>query len=180
MSDYLVLNTDRDLFGGLSGENFRSLMKLCFRNADSFSLSKMNVPNYPNAVEDMLSPYLKTTIKSTKWFAYNGAEPLIETIYAAVPETLDILVHCYQDVFLEKKGKVPKKKHEQIGNTFLYPGVLEDICFFSGRQMILGTLSHEYICMARCISREFEEELLSLARWDKTDTDIFNISFTPF
>ena len=180
MSDFLVLNTDRDLFGGLRGENFKLLMQLCFSNANSFSLSKMTIPTYPSAVEDMLSPYLKTSIQCTKWFAYNGVDPLIEMIYAAVPETLDILINCYQDVFLEKKGKVPKKKHEQIGHKFVYPSVLEDICFFNGRQMILGTLSHEYICMARCISQEFEERLLSLAHWEKTDTDIYNLNFTPF
>lgn len=128
----------------------------------------------------MLSPYVKTSTQSTKWFAYNGADPLIETIYAAVPEALNILINCYQDVFLEKKGKVHKKKYEQIGHKFVYPSVLEDICFFNGKQMILGTLSHEYICMARCISQEFEEKLLMLGYWRKTNTDIYNINFTPF
>lgn len=180
MSDFLVLHTDCDLFGGLRGENFKLLMQLCFRNADSFSLSKMALPTYPNAVEDMLAPYLKTSMKSAKWFAYNGAAPLVEMVYEARPETLDILIRCYQDVFLERDGRVPKKKHEQIGHTFLYPSVLEDICFFKGRQMIFGTLSHEYICVARCISQEFEESLLSLARWEKTNRDIYNLNFTPF
>ena len=57
MSDFLVLDTDRDLFGGLRGENFKLLMQLCFSNADSFSLSKMTIrPSYPSAVEVMLSP----------------------------------------------------------------------------------------------------------------------------
>lgn len=46
--------------------------------------------------------------------------------------------------------------------------------------LILGTLSHEYICVARCVSQEFEERLLSLAHWEKTNTDIYNINFTPF
>lgn len=180
MSDFLLLHTDRDLFGGLRGKSFQLLMQLCFNYADSFSLSKTSMPTYPSAVEDMLSPYLKTSIQSTTWFAYHGVDPLIEMIYAAVPETLDILTLCYQDIFLKKKGNVPKKKHEQMGQKFVYPSVLEDICFFSGRQMILGTLSHEYICMARCVSQEFEEKLLSLAHWDKTDKDVYHLNFTPF
>ncbi len=169
---FLELDTDRDLFGGLRDDKFKQLLQVCFDEADSFSLSKVSTPTYSCSIEDMLASYLKQTIQTEKWFAYNGAAPLIEMIYTAEPETQDIIANCYRDIFLQKKGKVPKKKYEQIGQTFLYPSVLEDICFFKDKQMIFGTLSHEYICVARSISQDFEEKLLSLAPWRKTDKDI--------
>ncbi len=179
MSEFLVLDTDRDLFGGLKGEKFRLLLKYCFDEADYFSLSKWDRTSYPNYVEDMLEPYCIEKIKTAKWFAYNGVDTVMEMVYKASEETLKIISEYYQDVFLENRKRIPKKKFEQIGKQFLYPSDLEDICIFKGKQMIFGTLSHEYLCMARCISNKFEDHLLSIAEWKGTDIDAcnFNVAF---
>ncbi len=180
MSEFLVLDTDRDLFGGLKGEKFRLLLKYCFDEADCFSLSKWDRPSYSNYVEDMLEPYCIDKVKVTRWFAYNGADTIAEMIYETSEETLKIVSEYYQDVFLENRKRVPKKKYEQIGKQYLYPSILEDMCFFKNKQMILGTLSHEYICVARCISHDFEHKLLSIAPWKRTDVDVYNVNMKYF
>ncbi len=180
MSEFLVLDTDRDLLGGLKGDKFKAIMEICFAEADHFSLSKWDRPSYPNYVEDMLEPYRIQSYKVEKWFAYNAGNPVVETIYEASEEALDIILKYYQDIFLNNTKKVPKKKYEQIGKQYLYPNILEDICFSKDKQMILGTLSHEYICAARCISPEFENKLQSLALWKKVNVDPFNMDSVHF
>ncbi len=115
---FLELDTDRDLFGGLRDEKFKQLLQVCFDEADSFSLSKVSTPTYSCSIEDMLAPYLKQTIQTEKWFAYNGAAPLIEMIYTTEPETQDIIANCYRDIFLQKKGIVPKKNMSKSDKQF--------------------------------------------------------------
>ncbi len=173
MSTFLVLDTDKDLFGGIKGENFKEFMRICFEEADGFSLSK-TTPSYTNSVEDMLEKYLIKTIKTEKWFAYNGKEKLTQMIYKTSDEALDVILGCYQDVFFSKK-KIPKKKYEQVGNRFLNPSILEDICFFKGGKMFLGTLSHEYICAAEPFSDAFEKRIMEFGKWERKEMDIYNI-----
>ena len=45
----------------------------------------------------------------------------------------------------------------------------EDICFFNGNELFLGTLSHEYICDVYPPSDEIREKLLECGDWEEID-----------
>ena len=60
----------KDLFGGIYGENFQAFLRTCFFHSTYFTLSKVIPPGYelvPNAAEAQLSQHLLKTI-SPKYF----------------------------------------------------------------------------------------------------------------
>ncbi len=59
----------------------------------------------------------------------------------------------------------------------------ENLCFFSKRAMLLGTVSHEYFCSTNEIDEKFANELLHVGAWEKTNVlelDVEKISLMPF
>lgn len=178
MGDILFLDNQHnrhDLSGGLSGDKFSDIIKLCFSRADAFSLIQRNtLPTYPSFVEDRLSPHVIARCRVTQWFAWTGGE-YDEILYKANPQTMEIILCCFDDIFLQNRKKISKKKHEQIGKTFLYPSFLEDLCFFHKKKMFFGTLSHEYICAAKPTDEVFEKSLYELASWKKLSEDCFGM-----
>lgn len=175
MSNILLLNNQRDLFGGLSGNSFSSIIELCFSKATAFSLRQSNtLPTYPCFIEERLSPYVLATYKVRQWFAWTGGE-YNEILYKVTPQTMEIILLYFNDIFLHNRKKIPKKNKEQIGKTFLYPSSLEDLCFFRKNIMFFGTLSHEYICATKPLDEIFEKSLYILASWEKLSHDCYGI-----
>lgn len=175
MTDILLLDNQHNLSEGLSGDKFSDIMKLCFSRATAFSLIQRNtLPTYPSYVEERLSPYVIARYRVTQWFAWTGGE-YDEILYKATPQTMEIMLCCFNDIFLHNRKNIPKKKHEQIGKTFLYPSFLEDLCFFRKNEMFFGTLSHECICAAKPTDEIFEKLLYETASWKKLPKDCFNM-----
>lgn len=170
---FLLKNRQKDLSGGLSGDSFAKMIELCFSRATKFSLRQSNLlPTYPSFIEEKLSPYVVGVYSVKQWFAWTGGEQEYrEIVYQAVPGTREIILSYFDDIFLINRKKIPKKKQEQIGKTFLYPSFLEDLCFFQKNSMFLGTLSHEYICAAKPPDDLFEKSLCALASWEKCTQD---------
>ncbi len=162
----LVLdNTRKDL----RGERFAQFLEICFAHGDRFSLAKFPPADYdivPNGAEVLLKPYEIQTIKPDRWYGYpRYSGRMVQTIYQAVPETLAILQQCYQDVFLQKRNRVPKVAVDTVGFRNKWVSVAEDLCFWQGRTMLLGTVSHEQICSTNRIDEAFAHALRQIADW---------------
>ena len=154
----LSLRADRDLSGGIRDRNFESFLDICFDYSDAVSFSKINLSGYgeyKSVTELMLEPHLVKQIKAEK-----------------------ILLDCYSDIFLKDAAKW--KRYKPLWNVNKHAALLEDICFWNLGKMLLGTISHEFICSTNNICEEFSMRLLKIASWelsDKTDCGIDKISY---
>ncbi|MGM9522382.1 MAG: hypothetical protein ACI3VB_07890 [Oscillospiraceae bacterium] len=178
----LILNNDiKNLCGGIENENFSRFLYICFSRAEFFSLSKtVTEGTVPNTVETMLNKmlnkYIDKTLEPKMWFGYPHIyQRIVQTIYKANDDTLSILNDYYQDIFLINRKKVPKAKIDTIGKTVKHASVLEDLCFWRGKSMFLGTLSHEYICATGQIDEELVKDLCQVASWSVENTPRFGI-----
>ena len=172
-------NMQRDLFGGIQGDNFVEFLRVCFSHSEYFTLSK-DVPRgydlVPNAAEAALSPYLVKTVPTTSWYGYGQTTPaMVQNIYYAGKEPMQILRNSYDDIFLRSKKKLKKVPIDTVGWKPKLVSTFENLCFFSKRAMLLGTVSHEYICSTNALDAEFASELLRVGTWIETDDLRFGI-----
>ena len=119
------------------------------------------------------------SLRADKWYGYtrlNGS--MTQFIYSADSETKKILLDCYSDIFLKDAAKW--KRYKPLWNVNKHAALLEDICFWNRGKMLLGTISHEFICSTNDIDEEFSMKLLKIASWelsDNTDCEIDKISY---
>lgn len=168
----------QDICSGIEGEKFTKLIEVCFEEASYFSLTKASIAGrsfYPCMLEDMLEPFKVKELSPAHWFAYHGFDKITVMIYKAIPQTMDIVLSCFQDIFLINRKNVPKKKYEQIGHIYKYPSFLEDICFFTKHELFFGTLSHECICAAVGLHEHFEQSLHEIASWYEVSPELFEM-----
>lgn len=58
---------------------------------------------------------------------------------------------------------------------------LMDLCFFKGDELFLGTVTHERMCYAHILSKQFGEELRCLGDWeDGSDNDFARLDLSGF
>lgn len=151
----------------ISSEPFYSFLDLCFSEATSFSLQKGLWPNAINtSLEKDLEPYRLQTIHSIKWFGYDlsNAPPGSEwtmciQIYSASDSTKSILKSYFNDIFLGYASS------DTLPNKF----TLEDLCFFKGKDIIVGSVSHEFILHVYPPNQTFEQTLLHSDEWEFLD-----------
>ncbi len=164
----------RNTPNALSGTSFYSFLDVCFSHTDQFSLAKFPLPGYdvvPNGAEVLLEPYIIQVLHPERWYGYSHMDgSAIETIYRTTPEALQILKQCYQDVFLQKRNRIPKVSVDTIGFRSKWVSILEDLCFWQNNTILLGTVSHESICTTNWIDETFAKELCQLALWDVEKT----------
>ena len=119
------------------------------------------------------------SLRADKWYGYprlNGS--MSQFIYPADSETKKILLDCYSDIFLKDAAKW--KRYKPLWNVNKHAALLEDICFWNRGKMLLGTVSHEFICSTNDIDEEFSMKLSGIASWelsDKPDCWIEKISY---
>jgi len=159
----------KDLFGGIQKENFQAFLRICFSHSTCFTLSKVIPPGYeliPNAPEAQLAPYLIKTISPESWYGYGQiSENMVQCVYPANGESMQILCGSYEDIFLVRRKRLKKVPVDTVGWRPKRVSTLENLCFFSGEKMIVGTLSHEYICSTNFINEEFAGELMKVGNW---------------
>lgn len=169
----------KDLFGGVRDETFHRFLEVCFSHATCFSLSRTFFPGYelvPNAAERALSAHLKKTIAPRTWYGYDPiSEKMVQCIYSANPDTMQTLKQYYDDIFLRNQKRLPKVPLDTVGWKPKRVSTLENLCFFSGCQMILGTLSHERICSTNVIDTEFTGQLMKAGNWRVKERPEFGI-----
>ncbi len=122
-------------------ENFKVLMDICFNSASYFSLSIAPwyfCKNVELAKE--LEPFLVKKIRVQKWFCYDfsSTDQFLEiNIYKAMGSTQNILQKYFFDIFLREQ-----KNGRMVNST----QTLENLCIFTETSLLLGTVTHEYMC----------------------------------
>lgn len=171
----LRLIPDDEYSVAIAGEKFSDLMELCFKRADYFTLTKSSgykhFSDYMFLLKSMetfwrerkvekelkraLKPFYVKRIHTLHWFCFYRETPLEVTVYKAMPEAKAVLLQFFDDLFFEQNR--PK----------LTPRAHEDLCFFQNGRLILGTVSHEYICHAYPQDEEFDVRLRALGPWNE-------------
>lgn len=160
----------------VDGERFIKFLEICFSHSDAVSFSKRILTGYdnqPSGIEQLLEPYLIKCLYPQKWYGYPViSDPLAELVYTADSETLQIISSCYTDLFLKNKKKLPNTKFDSIGYLPKHASPLEDICFWQDKRMLVGSLSHEFICSTNYIDDEFASQLQSAADFTILDNPV--------
>ena len=123
-----------------SAEALQRLFDVCFDSADAFSLSRAAWARQDHTLERALEPYVLRRLRTTRWFCYYTANsnPQRIALYPLNEQTKSILRAQYRGLFLEDwSGRLPR-----------WVPSMEDLCFFRNGTLLLGTVSHERICMA--------------------------------
>lgn len=129
---------------GLTPEMTQTLYDLMFRYADTFSFSR---PGYRNRLpdrmnpkktplRDRLRPYFVKKIHADGWYGWPGEEVEV-FIYRCCGETREILWDLVPELFVQPTT--------DRFYGLVYPE-FEDLCFYRKGKMLLGSLSHEFMC----------------------------------
>lgn len=78
----------------------------------------------------------------------------------------DIILRYCSDVFL----RTGKDGAFQDSNQ-----TLEDLCFFSGKQLFVGTVSHEFLLSVDPLNKEFEEFMGRVGNWNYINQIPFSV-----
>lgn len=158
----------------LSGRYFSDFLELCLCNADMFSLNKAVWTNC--VCEDFqkeLEPFLEDKVKTTKWFGYDYSvapptdrREISVYLYRANMKVRDIILRYCSDVFL----RTGKDGAFQDSNQ-----TLEDLCFFSGKRLFVGTVSHEFLLSVDPLNKEFEEFMGRVGNWNYINQIPFSV-----
>ena len=132
------------------GQDFEQYISAHDHIATAFSLSKSRWPNTETDSKSLhilnaLDPFRLKTVQTNHWFhMYVPDENKLEIyIYVFNQETKAILLSNYHSIFY-------------TGAVWDTP---EDICFFKGRHLISGSVTHECICSV------YEDELILPGQW---------------
>lgn len=117
----------------ITGQAFNNLMEFCFKNSSFFSLTVKHskTKHSFNEIETLLEPFLITKLKTDIWYEcfnldeYN--DELLVHIFESNNFTKNIILKLVDNVFMDT-----------LNNDILY----ENLCFFSDRTILLGSISH--------------------------------------
>lgn len=153
----------------ISGKQFAKLMDLCFEQADTFSFCAARWANAKDRrLENALKGFKTGEIHTNHWFCYGITHPDLKVdLYRAADEAKEIILQYIEDLFLSGD------------ENNLY--TLEDLCFFKGDELFLGTVTHERMCYAHILSKQFGEELRRLGDWeDGSDNNFARLDLSCF
>lgn len=147
-------------------ENFQVLMDICFNSASYFSLSiaPWDICTEVELAKE-LEPFLVKKVRVPKWFCYDfsSRDQFLEiNIYKAIRSTQNILQKYYFDIFLHKLKNGCMVHSSQT---------LEDLCIFTETSLLLGTVTHEYMCHFYPPNEIVAQEITLTGRW-KYSADI--------
>lgn len=144
----------------ISKDCFNNLIEECFNVADTFSLTK-GPDLYPEgkALLEQLNPYFVKTIETQHWFSYYVPAPYKKKIYIfkACDESKNAILESYPGLFMDELTQWT---------------TLEDLCFFIDKKLLLGTVSHEYICYCYPPTDDINKHFKKICNWKKTDDDL--------
>ena len=96
---------------------------------------------------------------------------------------MQILFDNYDGIFLQSKRKLKKIFVDTVGRKPKLVSTFENLCFFSKRAMLLGTMNTFVRQVSNEIDEKFANELLHVGAWEKTNVlelDVEKISLMPF
>ncbi|TYQ16478.1 UNVERIFIED_CONTAM: hypothetical protein Cloal_3019 [Acetivibrio alkalicellulosi] len=150
-------------------KSFMAMLDICFKYSTYFSLTESPIKDYAQSEEyikflEGLSQFYIKTIETQHWFCYyvpKGHEKKV-FLFKADKKAQTIIQSHFDNIYLrERKGN-------EFGNIKKTP---EDLCFFIGNKLFVGTVSHEDICYAYPFSEAIKKEIMSLAEWNTIEFD---------
>ncbi|MBP3618378.1 MAG: hypothetical protein J6J38_10115 [Lachnospiraceae bacterium] len=155
---------DKRDFETIIGSHFEHLLDLCFEDATAFSMQKGLWQNATDvSLEQELAPYEIRTIYTKKWFLWDLRDvpeedswTMCQKMYRATKEAKEILKVYFNEIFLGYT-----KDERDLKNY-----TLEDLCFFQGEKLFVGTKSHESRLYVYPPSEAFEQEIMKLGVWE--------------
>ncbi len=142
--------------------NFRKVFDICASSCEMFSLTVGWAYYAKEDIVELLAPYLCREIETTRWFSYYTSEkqPLKVRLYPICDETMEILSAYYPNLFCD--DDIPQSEFPR----------LEDICFFRGGKLLLGSVTHELICHAYPSDEETEAAFYDCySGWKRVEDD---------
>lgn len=138
----------------LSHVEHARLLEVCFRYADVFSLTE--APRFSHGERllfEQLQPFLLSKFETRHWFRRYIRKPYSHKIrlFRACPEAKEILASKYKNLFMRSD------------NEWELP---EDLCFFSGKKLFMGSVTHERICYVYPENEKMRAEFMQICRWD--------------
>lgn len=119
----------------LSKKWLQDFLDICFSHADCFTLNE--APWTMAILKDLqleLTPFLMQEVRTPKWFGYDYTSHAKGRthafIYRAESVAKEILLQHMPNIFFDEKD---------VDTPF---PTLEDLCFFSNRQLFIGNISH--------------------------------------
>lgn len=136
--------------------DFERFISICFETFDFFSLTEngweiTDKEAEARRIKKILEPFHIRSISTSSWFAYSVPQNRrIEVcLYKTTQQAKDIFLKEYHSMFYE--GSVWKKP--------------EDICFFKGEKLIVGSSTHEKICYVYENDIEFLQKIIDCGNW---------------
>ena len=151
---------------------FTELMELCFSRSTLFSLTRAKWKKSADSdLENDLKPFLDRSLKTCRWFCYQVMDtaPLEVSLYRATEDSKAILLKYFRELFLSRPAG--------DGEWEYGAQTLEDLCFFRGDELLLGTVTHEGICHVYPPDEAFENALRRNRYWiSEEDGERFDLS----
>ena len=141
-----------------------ALFDICFANSDVFSITYVSDQNKSILLQNRLKPFILGEIVTTQWFCYRVTKKnqLHISLYRSNKTTRDIMKKYYPGIFCS----------DWMGESISWDQNAEDVCFFKNEKLILGTVSHERICLVfpPLDNSSFEKEIQNiLSGWISGD-----------
>lgn len=156
------------LKNNIEGEKYRQLINICFDLSTYFSFTKPTFYTkdkiYKKFLYD-LNTYYNQTFFTSHWFCYYVPEstPLEVYLFNADNDIKHVLMKYFDNLFQQERSL-----DGTWGNVKNLP---QDLCFFMGNKLLLGTVSHENICYVYPPTKEIANQFLQLGNW--TDENYF-------
>ena len=146
----------------ISAAALNRLWDVCFANSDTFSLSSAPWDGLDDRLERALKPFLLHQMDTMRWFCYYVPDynKLHMKIYPLNEQTKQILRTHYLGLFLDDWARKGQDWNPS----------LENICFFRNGKLLLGTVSHEHICVVypedEALAQRFKD---AVPGWEESD-----------
>lgn len=160
MSKTLILEDN------IEGTKYHQLLDICFNLSTYFSFTKRHFHTknsvYLKFLKDLAPSYIKTEF-TWHWFSYYlySKEPLEVCLYHADSKRKDVIKKYFNNLFQEDESMNGKSRN--IKN------LPEDLCFFKDNQLLLGTVSHAWICFAYPPTDIIADQFKPLGKWKEGD-----------
>nr|WP_294492423.1 hypothetical protein [uncultured Anaerosporobacter sp.] len=152
------------LRSNICGERYNQLIDTCFDLSTHFSFTKRSFHKedevYKKFMED-LTPSYRLTLFASHWFCYyvSRSTPLEIYVFSTDNNMKQIIKGYFDNLFQQERNL-----DGTWGNIKNLP---EDLCFFTGNKLLLGTVSHEDICYVYPPTKEIASQFIKLGNWEE-------------
>ncbi|MCL1998780.1 MAG: hypothetical protein FWG65_08435 [Turicibacter sp.] len=140
----------------IEGENFANFLDLCFECADYFTLTT-RIESPKSDLLKMLCDCHVADFLTAEWYCQDAC-------YADRSPRLGLRVHIFRTTNHAKQTILAA-----TDNIFLDFSdrrlIAEDLCFFVGDELLLGTVSHEFMCYLYPQTPQILEKFAKYAIW---------------